>query len=158
MEITSHFTKEEFERSGSAIRNGIDNTIKEKGVLNNIKALCENVLEPVRVGIGVPIIISSGYRSKQLNRAINGATNSQHCKGEAADIYIKNEGRKGLQKILKYIIDNDIIFDQLIWEYNSWIHVSYKRTGVNRNQILTCYKSNKYTEVSKEYCKVVLLS
>ena len=139
MKLTEHFNLEEFERSDTARRLGIDNTVPN-GLLPNIQALCENVLEPVRQHFGVPIYLSSGYRCTALNKAVRGATASQHMKGEAADIYIKASPQLALWNIYVWMIDN-LQFDQLIWEVrptSKWIHVSYKRTGVNRQQVFTC--------------------
>ena len=139
MKITEHFSLEEFERSDTARRLGIDNSVP-MGLLPNIQALCENVLEPVRQHFGVPIYLSSGYRSTALNKAVKGATASQHMKGEAADIYIK-ASQLTLRDVYLWMVDN-LVFDQLIWETrpngSKWIHVSYKRTGVNRQQVFTC--------------------
>ena len=140
MKITEHFSLEEFERSDTAKRLGIDNSVP-KGLLPNIQALCENVLEPVRQHFGVPIYLSSGYRCPALNKAVKGATASQHMKGEAADIYIKTS-QLTLRDVYLWMIDN-LVFDQLIWEVrptSKWIHVSYKSTGPNRGHVLTCRK------------------
>ena len=139
MKLSKHFKLEEFERSDTARRLGIDNTVPN-GLLPNIQALCENVLEPVRQHFGVPIYLSSGYRCTALNKAVRGATASQHMKGEAADIYIKASPQLALWNIYVWMIEN-LQFDQLIWEVrptSKWIHVSYKRTGVNRQQVFTC--------------------
>ena len=139
MKLTEHFNLEEFERSDTARRLGIDNTVPN-GLLPNIQALCENVLEPVRQHFGVPIYLSSGYRCTALNKAVRGATASQHMKGEAADIYIKASPQLALWNIYVWMIDN-LQFDQLIWETrpngSKWIHVSYKSTGPNRQQVFT---------------------
>ena len=139
MKLTEHFKLEEFERSATAQRLNIDNRVPEV-LIPNIRALCENVLEPVRQHFGVPIYLSSGYRCPALNKAVKGATASQHMKGEAADIYIKASPQLALWNIYVWMIDN-LMFDQLIWEVrptSKWIHVSYKRTGVNRQQVFTC--------------------
>ncbi|MCQ2246424.1 MAG: D-Ala-D-Ala carboxypeptidase family metallohydrolase [Bacteroidaceae bacterium] len=134
MQITEHFKLSEFERSETAKRLGIDNSVP-KELLPNIKALCEKVLEPLRAEInkspfkgdrgGLPVIISSGYRCPALNRAVGGADKSQHMKGEAVDIHLPSieTGRKWLTFILE-----NLRFDQLIWEHDThgtyWIHVS----------------------------------
>lgn len=129
MKLTGHFTLEEMTRSATAVALGIDNTPDTEAV-ENLKNLCTEVLEPLRQWAGVPVIVSSGYRSPELNRAVGGVPHSQHRKGEAADIRIPNltEGRKYLEFILDHCR-----FDQLIWEHDRhgthWIHVSCRRQG-----------------------------
>ena len=85
MKLSAHLDLSEVTRSDSAKRNGISN-IPTPEHLENFKKLAENVFEPIRKHFGVPIHISSGYRSKALNAAIGGSATSQHCKGEAIDI------------------------------------------------------------------------
>ena len=141
MKLSEHFSLEEFERSDTAKRLGIDNTVP-KGLLPNMQALCENVLEPLRQHFGEPVYISSGYRCYYLNNCVKGALKSQHMYGEAADIYSK-QGAKRLREWYLWMVDN-LVFDQLIWETrpngSKWIHVSYKSTGPNRQQVFTCRK------------------
>ena len=137
MQLSKHFKLEEFERSETAKRMGIDNTVPNQ-LLPNIQALCENVLEPLRPQFDEPVYISSGYRCPALNKAVKGAASSQHMKGEAADIYSR-QGAKRLREWYLWMVDN-LSFDQLIWEVRAnskWIHVSYKRTGVNRQSVFT---------------------
>lgn len=141
VKLTEHFKSEEFERSDTAKRMGIDNTMPNQ-LLPNIQALCENVLEPLRQQFDEPVYISSGYRSPALNKAVKGATSSQHMKGEAADIYSKR-GAMRLREWYLWMVDN-LHFDQLIWEVrpnSKWIHVSYKRTGVNRQQVFSMHNA-----------------
>ena len=95
----------------------------------NLMALVENVLEPAREKLGGPIIVNSGYRCVRHNRHVGGVANSQHLCGEAADI--RCEDNKRLAKI----IEENGRFDQLII-YPTFIHVSFKRLGVNRKQVL----------------------
>ena len=98
------------------------------------------VLEPLRVAMGMPIRITSGYRCEALNKAVGGVYNSQHLKGQAADICIDGDMTKG-RKMFNYIRDN-LPFDQLIWEHNKagiyWIHVSFvfPDFGKNRKQVI----------------------
>ena len=100
----------------------------------NLKALADNVLDPLREWYGKPITVNSGYRCPQLNRLVGGAASSQHLKGEAADI---TAGSKEANRKLFDYIKSHLPFDQLIDEKNySWVHVSYKRDGNNRKQIL----------------------
>ena len=121
MNLSEHFTDEEFSYSITAIRAGIDNTIPEV-LRRRAVNLCKLVLESVRGHFGLPVHIDSGYRSVALNAIVPGSSDtSQHTLCEAADITIKGIA---LLDIFKYIQDN-LEFDQLILEYNSWVHVSY---------------------------------
>lgn len=95
----------------------------------NIKALVEHVLGPVRERFGKPIYVNSGYRCPRHNLKVGGAVNSQHMKGEAADICCQDN------ETLKRLIKEQGVFDQMII-YPTFIHVSYKRSGANRHQVL----------------------
>ena len=143
MKITAHFDLAEFTRSESAKREGLDNTPPPEH-LENIKILCEKVLEPIRLRFG-SINISSGYRGKMLNHFIGGAVNSDHCVGRAADIDMDDVGTGVTNKeIFDYIKDN-LEFDQVINEFNySWVHVGY-RQGANRKQVLKAVKEKGKT-------------
>lgn len=137
MKLTNHFTLSEFTYSETAQRKNIDNTPSPNAIAN-IKALCEDVLEPAREEYGRAMIISSGYRSEQLNKAVGGAKTSQHMTGCAADI-VCSEPRR-----LFDIIKANGKFDQLLWEHagkTQWIHVSYKPNGKNRQQANDNYKA-----------------
>jgi hypothetical protein len=100
----------------------------------NLTLLCTKVLDPLRKAMG-PITINSGFRCAALNKAVGGVSNSQHCKGQAADISIRGDLAYG-KKIFSWIKYN-CVFDQLIWEHNKagayWVHVSYNLDG-NRKQ------------------------
>ena len=145
MQITAHFNLAEFTRSESAKRHGVSNEPTPEHI-ENIKVLCEKVLEPIRMKFG-PITLSSGYRSKVLNHYIGGSLRSQHCEGKAADIDMDNMGGVTNKQIFEYI-KNELEFDQLINEFNySWIHVSYNQ-GKNRKQILDALKVNNKTVYS----------
>ena len=143
MKLTAHFDLSEFTRSESAKREGLDNTPTAEH-LQNLKVLCEKVLEPIRLKYG-SINISSGYRGKMLNHFIGGSVNSDHCVGRAADIDMDDSGSGVTNKeIFEYIKDN-LEIDQLINEFNySWIHVGYRK-GANRKQILDAVKENGKT-------------
>jgi hypothetical protein len=144
MKLTAHFDLSEFTRSESAKREGLDNTPTSEH-LENIKILCEKVLEPIRLRFG-SINISSGYRGKMLNHFIGGAVNSDHCVGRAADIDMDDVGTGVTNtEIFNYIKDN-LDYDQLIWEFGNkvrpdWVHVGY-RLGANRKQTLRATKVN----------------
>lgn len=143
MKLTAHFALSEFTRSESAKREGLDNTPTAEH-LENLKTLCEKVLEPIRLKYG-SINISSGYRGKMLNHFIGGSVSSDHCVGRAADIDMDDSGTGVTNKeIFEYIKDN-LEIDQLINEFNySWIHVGYRK-GANRKQILDAVKENGKT-------------
>ena len=145
MQITAHFNLAEFTRSESAKRHGVSNQPTPEHI-ENIKILCERVLEPIRIKFG-PINISSGYRSKVLNHYISGSLRSQHCEGKAADLDMDDMGGVTNKQIFEYI-KNELEFDQLINEFNyGWIHVSYN-TGKNRLQVLDALKVNNKTVYS----------
>ena len=132
-----YFTIEELCHSDTANARGIDNTPTEE-VKENLQALIENVLDPLREAYGKPIYVNSGYRCTELNKAVGGVNNSQHVNGEAADIDVFDE--KENRKIFDYIV-NYLNFDQCLLENNgAWIHVSYKREGGNRKQVLSLNK------------------
>ena len=114
--------------------------------IENFKLLAEKVFQPIREHFGVPIHISSGYRSKALNTAVGGSLSSQHCSGEAIDIDMDGTSVTNAQ-IFNYIKDN-LNFDQMICEFGTdsnpdWVHVSYESTGKQRKQILKAVKSAK---------------
>jgi zinc D-Ala-D-Ala carboxypeptidase len=147
MQISKHLSLAEVSRSETAKRKGINNTPSGEH-LENFKKLAENIFEPIREHFGVPIIISSGYRSKELNSAIGGSLTSQHCQGEAIDIDMDGTSITNAQ-IFNYIKDN-LNFDQMIWEFGTdknpdWVHVSYESSGKQRKQILKAVKSGGKT-------------
>ena len=131
-----YFTMAELTQSALARALHIANNPTESERLNLI-ALVENVLDPAREVLGEPIYVSSGYRSLRLNKAVAGVADSQHLRGEAADIYTSSpQGNKRLYEVLL-----SLPFDQLIWEKGddeapAWVHVSYCRTGRNRGEVL----------------------
>lgn len=135
MKLTEHFTLEEMTRSAKASAMGIANNPNEEQT-ENLKALCENVLEPLRNHLGRAVVINSGFRCRKLNDAVKGARNSQHMRGEAADIRVGS--KKEVMEIMHFIM-TECSFDQLIWEKSArsqWIHVSYSRTAKNRQYYL----------------------
>ena len=144
MNLSKNLTLQEMTRSETAKRRGIDNSPTPEHI-ENMKVLAEKIFQPIRNHFGVPIHISSGYRSKKLNSAIKGSATSQHCKGEAIDIDMdgNNSGISNVE-IFKYIRDN-LSFDQLIWEFGNntnpdWVHVSYNTSGSQRGHILKAVK------------------
>jgi hypothetical protein len=144
MQLSKHLSLAEVTRSDSAKRNGISNQPTPEH-LENFKKLAEKIFEPIREHFKVPIHISSGYRSKELNQAIGGSLTSQHCTGEAIDVDMDGSA-SGVSNadVFKYIKDN-LEFDQLIAEFPekgnpAWVHVSYESTGKQRKQILVAKK------------------
>jgi hypothetical protein len=136
MKLTEHFTLAEFVNSDTAKRKRIDNT-PSANAIKNIQALCQEVLEPARIEYGRAMIISSGYRSEQLNKAVGGAKNSQHMTGCAADIVCSDP-----EKLFEIMRKGK--FDQLLWEHKGktqWLHVSYRPNGVNRQQAVDNYQA-----------------
>ena len=147
MKLSVHFSLAEFTRSESAKRHGVSNNPTPEH-LENIKVLCEKVLEPIREHFAEPLNISSGYRSKALNHYIGGSLKSQHCEGKAADIDQDGMGGATNTEIFNFIKDT-LEFDQLIWEFGDnnkpdWVHVSYNK-GANRKQVLRALKVNGKT-------------
>ena len=131
-----HFTIEEMYASDTAKRLGIDNKPSVQQMINLVY-LCANVLEPLRVAMNEPIKIGSGFRCHKLNKAVGGVYNSQHLKGQAADLCIDGDIEKG-RKWFDYI-KNHLPFDQLIWEKNPktgscWVHVSFVFPGFGKNR------------------------
>ena len=133
IQLTEHFSLSEFTRSATAARFGIDNT-PDTGQVTNLRNLCCEILEPLRREYG-PIHISSGFRTERLNMLVHGVGNSQHMRGEAADIRIpdKQMGEKYFQ-FIRFRCN----YDQLIFEHNrwgaTWIHVSCKNDiALNRH-------------------------
>ena len=96
IQLTPHFKLSEFEFSTTALARGFDNHCPQH-LIPNLRNLCERILEPLRAWVNEPIIISSGYRCPQLNKAVGGVSNSQHMTGEAADIHL-NSIEEGKQK------------------------------------------------------------
>jgi len=145
MILSKNLSIAEFSHSNTAKRKGINNTPKDEH-LEAAKQLAENIFQPIRDHFGKPIWLSSGYRSEALNKAIGGSKTSQHCKGEAMDIDMDGKGDLTNAEIFYYIKDN-LPFDQLIWEFGTknnpdWVHVSYKKGGPQRGQILTAKRNS----------------
>ena len=135
--ISKNFTLEELRDSATAKQKGI---INAPGV-DEVCAMCalvHHVLQPLRDAMNEPIKIGSGYRCSRLNQAVGGVSNSQHIKGQAADLCIDGDLKKG-KRWFEWIKAH-CEFDQLIWEHNAkgsyWVHVSYRADGQNRRQVI----------------------
>jgi hypothetical protein len=142
--ISKHISYKEATRSITALRLGIDNTPFEYE-LGNMKAVAENIFEPLRKWVGGAIKVTSFFRSTRLNQAVGGSESSQHCQGRAIDID-DVYGHKTNAEMFEYIKDN-LDFDTLIWEFGTddnpaWIHVSYISNERNRGRILKAIKEN----------------
>lgn len=138
MNLSEHFTQAELTLSETAARRGIDNT-PDAFILANLKTLAGE-LEKVRALVGRPVNVTSGYRSPALNKAIGGALNSAHMQGLAADINVN--GYTPRQLALK-IRDSDLMFDQLILEYDNWVHFGLS-LGAPRRELLTIRNGTGY--------------
>ena len=146
MQLSKNLSLQEAIKSNTATRLGIDNR-PEQWEINNLRAVAENVFQPLRDHFGVPIGVSSGYRSKALNKAIGGSKYSQHMIGEALDIDADIYGKVTNAEIFNYI-KNNLEWDQMIWEFGddeepNWVHVSYKEAGRNRKQLKRAYRDEK---------------
>lgn len=138
IQLTRHFTLDEFQRSQTATRYGIDMTIQRGGIVHsNLQRLCQQVLQPVRDHFG-PVTITSGYRPPRLNTLIGGAPSSQHLTGLAADFVVPGYP---LLEVARWIRDNCPGYDQVIHEFGEWVHVSVAAHNKSpRNQCLTAVK------------------
>jgi hypothetical protein len=133
--LTQDFTLEELVFSQTAARLGITNRPNATQIAA-LKALCENLLQPLRDALSVPISVSSGFRSARLNQAVRGAASSQHLQGQAADIRVFSQTSKAL---FKRVIGLDLPFDQLIHEggkQSQWVHLSFDQAH-RRSQIFS---------------------
>ena len=145
MKLTTNFSLAEMIASQTAARKGIPNN-PTPGQIENLKKLCESVLQPIRNHYDAPVIISSGFRSPELCVLIGSSIDSQHAKGQAADLQVSGIDNKALATWIK----NNLDFDQLILEFykesegphSGWIHVSYVGKE-NRKQSLTATRSEK---------------
>ena len=149
--LSKNFTLNEYVKSQTALRKGIDNSIESTEHLEAAEALFADVVQKVRDHFG-PTIITSGYRSPALNEAIGGSSNSQHCKGEAVDIEVP-----GISNVdLALWIEENLLWDQLILEFytpgvpdSGWVHVSYRDTEDNRMETLTASRVDGKTVYTK---------
>ena len=125
-----HFSFQEFERSETAYRHGIDNTAPEEA-RRNIAVLVDRVLDPLREAFGKPLTVTSGYRCPELNKIVGGAKTSHHLRGMAADISTGN--RVENRRLFQLVLDLKLPFTQLIDEKNfAWVHISLDPADVKR--------------------------
>lgn len=132
--LTSNFTLDELLVSQTAARLGLDNT-PPPAVVKELTRLCQLVLQPLRDAAQHPIVISSGYRSNKVNKAVGGAKASAHLYGRAADFTIPGEAPR---VTCQRIIDLGLPYDQVIQEFDQWVHVAIAPAdGAPRRQVLT---------------------
>ncbi len=108
------------------------NRIPSREVADNIKALCDNVLQPLRDALGCPVVVNSGYRCPDVNAAVGGVATSQHLEGKAADVHTQSHSPATIAKAVKR---NGIPHDQMIL-YNTFVHLSYNNGCGQRMQLL----------------------
>ena len=147
--ISQNISYAEATRSNAAQRYGLKND-PPPNILSAMRVTAEMVFQPARQHFGVPMFISSFYRSPEVNRRIGGSANSQHCTGQAIDIDADVYGGITNTELFEWLRKN-VCFDQLIWEFSNpdgtpaWVHVSYN-LGKNRGQVLKAYKVNNQTK------------
>lgn len=148
MNLSHNFSLDELTKSQTAERMDIDNTPDEEQI-ENLKSLCENILQPIRDKFGIPFAPSSGFRSVALCEAIGSKSTSQHAKGQAADFEVPTISNYDLACMIRDEMD----FDQLILECykkgdpnSGWVHCSYRNDGQNRKQCLTYQRGEGYSE------------
>jgi len=129
--LTPHFTLEEMTYSKNAAIAKIDNKPSQQHI-EALTLLCIKVLEPLRVIVDAPINVTSGYRTPTVNRLAGGSRTSQHKKGEAADIKIKG---LAAQELFEIICKSDLPFDQVIQEFDQWVHVSFSVKRQRRSML-----------------------
>jgi len=147
MKLSKHLDLGEVTRSESAKREGIINMPTPEHY-ENLKVIAEKIFEPIREHFGVPIFISSGYRSEALNVYIGGSRSSDHSKGRALDLDMDGSSSGVTNKMIFEFIKDNLEYDQLINEFDfGWVHVGY-RLNANRKQTLRATKVNGKVQYS----------
>lgn len=143
MKLTENFSLAEMTKSETALRRGLDNTPGEEEI-NNLRTLCEQVLQPIRTAYGRGVKVNSGFRHPDVNAAVGGSRTSDHCRGMAADIEIPGVANYDLAKYIEDYFE----FTQLILEFytpgipdSGWVHVSYDPNNLKK-QVLTAMREN----------------
>jgi len=147
MNLSANFTLKELTRSDTADRLDIDNQPNEEQI-ESLRLLCENILQPVRDHFGKPVKISSGFRCSALNQATGGSSNSDHCKGQAADIEIDGLPNP---ELAQWIMDN-LDYTQLILEFytqgqpnSGWVHISFDPNNLKMQELTAVKVAGKTT-------------
>ena len=145
--LSANFSLNELTKSETALRHDLDNTPPQE-VVDNLRTLCENILQPVREGYGVAVKVNSGYRAPEVNAAVGGSKTSDHCKGQAADIEIPGVANADLAQ---WIMDN-LEYTQLILEFytsgipdSGWVHVSYDPNNLKKQELTATKVAGKTT-------------
>jgi hypothetical protein len=143
--ISKNFSWHEFEQSDAARQYRIMNIITTAEVRDAVKALVVKVLQPLRDKVGRPLKINSGYRCPELNAKVGGVATSQHCKGEAADVWCATLTPYQLARV---VLENGIPYDQMIL-YPSFLHLSFRKEGEQRMQLLynASYRGKRFAKV-----------
>ena len=147
MNLSANFTLKELTKSDTATRLGLDNT-PDEATIENLKLLCQEVLQPIREHFGKSVTVNSGYRSPESNAAVGGSKTSDHCKGQAADIEIDGIPNP---ELAKWIMDN-LDYTQLILEFytqgqpnSGWVHVSYDPNNIKMQELTAVKIAGKTT-------------
>lgn len=145
MQLTNNFSLHEMTKSETAIRLGMENTPTDE-VIANLRALCEQVLQPVREHYGKGVKVNSGYRAPEVNAAVGGSKTSDHCKGQAADIEIPGVPNAELAQW----IEANLPYTQLILEFytkgipdSGWVHVSYDPNNLKKQSLTAVKQAGK---------------
>lgn len=146
MQLSENFSLSEMVKSETALRYDMDNTPGDAEI-ENLKVLCNKVLQPVREHYGKGVKVNSGFRHPEVNAKVGGSKTSDHCKGQAADIEIPGVANADLAEWIK----NNLDFTQLILEFytpgvpdSGWVHVSYDPSNLKK-QVMTAMKENGKT-------------
>jgi uncharacterized protein YcbK (DUF882 family) len=127
--ISKNFTLEELCYSNTAVEKGLKNIPNENQV-ESLKTLVINLLQPIRDLYGKPMYINSGFRSPEVNKAVNGSPTSDHMNGKSADV--KTDNPRALFNLVR---NSGLSFDQIIL-YPTFVHMSFRSKETNRNQTL----------------------
>lgn len=148
-----HFTFQEFERSDTAARLKIDNRMPEL-VEAHVVELVDILLDPLREAWGGPLIVTSGYRCPELNKAVGGSEMSAHTAGWAADLVPESDDPRGVQGLVDFAMEwltaTGLPFDQLIYERSGgrrWLHVGIRKLDGKQRREMKLYKDGKYTKI-----------
>ena len=148
MELSKNFTLAELCKSQTATRHNIINIPTEQDIINNLIAVSNNILQPIRDNYGIPFTPNSGYRSPELNQLLKSKPTCKHCKGQAVDIEVPTINNFELMEF----ISSNLNFDQVILEFyneddpkSGWVHVSYDRDKDNNRYRVLAYDGKKYT-------------
>jgi hypothetical protein len=141
MQLSKNFNLSEFLVSQTAARKGIILEPSEE-VIGNLRRLARDYLQPIRDAVGAPVIISSGYRSEELNTLIGGSKTSAHCHGRASDFGIVGYTAREAAQIIETL---NLPFDQLILEFERWVHLGIAEQAIGRGQVMTATRNDDGT-------------